>query len=152
MYKAGRRSGGLGGRRREGEGGFSFAELLVTLSMTSVLLAIGALSLGSLSTAFSLDAGSRTVAMAFSQARVLAISRARTVTVTFGSTDFTVHDTQLNTELHHGSVPEPVTLASTGVATFSPLGTVASPVVVTLDRNGETRLVRLGFTGEVEIE
>jgi prepilin-type N-terminal cleavage/methylation domain-containing protein len=150
MYKAGRRSGGLG--RKRWERGFSFAELLVTVSMAGILLAVGALSLGSLSTAFSLDGGSRAIAMAFSQARVFAISRARTVTVTFGSSEFTVRDTQLNKELLHGSVPKPVTLVSSGVATFSPLGTVASPVVVTLDRNGETRLVRVGFTGEVEIE
>ena len=150
MYKAGRRSGGLG--RKSGEGGFSLAELLVTFSMAGILVAIGALSLGSLSAAFSLDAGSRTVAMAFSQARVFAISRARTVTVTFGGTNFVVRDTQLDKELLHGSVPDPVTMETSGVATFSPLGTVATPVVVTLDRNGETRLVRVGFTGEVEIE
>ena len=49
-------------------------------------------------------------------------------------------------------MPDPVTIESTGVASFSPLGTVSTPVVVTLDRNGETRLVRVGFTGEVEIE
>jgi hypothetical protein len=125
---------------------------MVTISMAGILLAVGALSLGSLSSAFSLDGGSRAVAMACSQARVFAISRGRTVTVTFGSNHFTVRDTQLNQELLHGSVPEPVTLSSNGVATFSPLGTVVSPVVVTLDRNGETRLVRVGFTGEVEIE
>ena len=150
MYKAGRRSGGLG--RGRSERGFSFAELVVTLSMAGVLVAVGALSLGSLSAAFSLDGGSRTVAMAFSQARVFAISRARTVTVTLGSSTFVVRDTQLNKDLLRGSIPVPVTMASTGVASFSPLGTVAAPVVVTLDRGGETRLVRVGFTGEVEIE
>ena len=150
MYKAGRRHGGLG--RRRSEGGFSFAELVVTLSMAGVLAAIGALSLGSLSAAFSLDSGSRTVAMAFSQARVFAISRARTVTVTFGSSSFVVRDTQLDKELLRGSVPAPVTMESNGVASFSPFGTVAAPVVVTLARSGETREVRVGFTGEVEIQ
>ena len=120
--------------------------------MAGVLLAIGALSLGSLSAAFSLDAGSRTVAMAFSQARVLAISRARTVTVTLGGANFVVRDTHLDQELLRGSVPDPVIMETSGVASFSPLGTVATPVVVTLDRDGETRVVRVGFTGEVEIE
>jgi hypothetical protein len=45
-----------------------------------------------------------------------------------------------------------VTITTTGAATFSPLGAVANPVVVTLDRSGETRQVRVGFSGEVEIE
>jgi len=149
MYKAGRRRGGLG--RRRSEGGFSFAELVVTLSMAGVLLTIGALSLGSLSAAFSLDSGSRSVAMAFSQARVFAISRARSITVTFGSSSFVLRDTQLNKQLMRGDVPVPVTMQASGVATFLPLGTVATPVVVTLDRNGETRQVRVGLTGEVEM-
>jgi hypothetical protein len=43
-------------------------------------------------------------------------------------------------------------METNGVASFSPLGTVAMPVVVTLDRNGETRQVRVGLTGEAEIE
>ena len=150
MYKAGRRSRRLG--RRRWDEGFSFAELVVTLSMAGVLCAIGALSLGTLSAAFSLDTGSRTVAMGLSQARVFAISRGRTVTVTFGSSNFVVTDTQLNQALMHGSVPEPVTMEATSAAAFSPFGTVGTPVVVTLDRNGETRMVRVGFTGEVEIE
>jgi len=126
--------------------------LVVTLSMAGVLIAIGALSLGSLSAAFSLDTGSRIVAMGFSQARVFAISRGRTTTVTFGSSSFVVRDTQLNKDLLRGQVPEPVTMEATGVAAFSPLGTVSSPVEVTLDRNGETRLVRVALTGEVELE
>lgn len=151
MFKAGRRSGGLG-RRRSSEGGFSFAEMVVTLSMAGVLAGIGALSLGPLSAAFSLDTGSRTVAMGFSQARVFAISRGRTVNVTFGSGGFVVRDTQLNQDLMHAEVPAPVTMEATGVASFSPLGSVSTPVVVTLDRNGKTRLVRVGFTGEVEIQ
>ena len=151
MYKAGRRSGGLGGKR-SWERGFSFAELMVMLSMAVILVSIGALSLGSLSAAFSLDSGCRTVAMAFSQERVFAISRARTVTVTFGSSSFVVRDTVLDKELLHGSVPAPVTMQSDGVASFSPFGTAAAPVVVTLDRNGETRLVTVGLTGEAEIE
>ena len=150
MYKAGRRLGGLG--RERSEGGFSFAEVVVTLSMAGVLATIGALSLGSLSAAFSLDTGSRTVAMGLSQARVFAISRGRTITVTFGSSGFVVNDTQLNQALMHGEVPPPLTMTANGVAAFSPLGTVSMPVVVTLDRAGETRLVRVGFTGEVEIE
>jgi Tfp pilus assembly protein FimT len=150
MCKAVRRSGGLG--RNRSEGGFSFAELVVTLSMAGVLIAIGALSLGSLSAAFSLDTGSRIVAMGFSQARVFAISRGRTTTVTFGASGFVVRDTQLNKDLLRGQVPEPVIMEASGVAAFSPLGTVSSPVEVTLDRNGETRLVRVALTGEVEVE
>jgi hypothetical protein len=149
MYRAGQRSGTLG---RGWQEGFSFAELVVTLSMAGVLCAIGALSLGTLSAAFSLDTGSRTVAMGLSQARVFAISRGRTVTVTFGASNFIVEDTQLDQALMHGDVPPPVTMEATGVAAFSPLGTVATPVVVMLERSGETRHVRVGFTGEVEIE
>ena len=121
MHEAGRRSGGLG--RRSGERGFSLAELVVTFSMAGILVAIGALSLGSLSAAFSLDAGSRTVAMAFSQARVFAIARARTVTVTFGGTNFVVRDTQLDRELLHGAVPDPVTIETTPL-----VGTVTGAV------------------------
>jgi len=150
MYKAGRRSGGLG--RRRSEGGFSFAEMVVTLSMAGVLAGIGALSLGSLAAAFSLDGGARTVAMGLSQARIFAITRGRTVTVTFGSSSFVTRDVAVDKQLMSGAVPVPVTMEASGVVSFSPLGTVATPVVVTLDRNGETRLVSVGLTGEAEIE
>jgi len=150
MYKAGRRTGGLGGRR--GQAGLSFAEAMVTLSLAGVLAGIGVVSLGSLTASFSLDNGSRTIAMALGQARVYAITRGRDVTVTFNSSHFVAHVAGMSQPVLSGEVPSPVTMESTGAATFSPLGTVDAPVVVTLDRSGETRLVRVAFSGEVDIE
>ena len=150
MYKAGRRSGGLGGRRWQA--GLSFAEAMVTLSLAGVVAGIGVVSLGSLTASYALDNGSRTVAMALGQARVFAIARGRDVTVTFNSSHFVAHAAGSSETLLSGEVPSPVTMATTGAATFSPLGTVGNPVVVTLDRSGETRQVRVAFSGEVEIE
>ena len=150
MYKAGRRSGELGGRRREA--GLSFAEAMVTLSLAGVIAGMGVVSLGSLTASFSLDNGSRTVAMGLNQARVFAITRGRDVTVSFNSSHFVAHPAGSSETLVSGEVPSPVTMAATGAATFSPFGTVDNPIVVTLDRDGETRLVRVAFSGEVEIE
>jgi Tfp pilus assembly protein FimT len=132
--------------------GLSFSEAIVTLSLAGVVAGIGIVSLSSLTASFALDIGSRTVAMALNQARVFAITRGRNVTMTFSTSQFVAHAAGSSEPLVAGDVPEPVTITTTGAATFSPLGTVANPVVVTLDRSGETRLVRVAFSGEVEIE
>jgi hypothetical protein len=130
----------------------SFAEVVVALGMATVVVAVGSLSLGSLGAFFSLDNGSRSLAMALSQARVFAITRGRDVTVTFGSTSFVAQTTGSTEPLISGELPSHVTLEATGAAAFSPLGTVATPVQITLDRSGETRHVHVRLTGEVEIQ
>lgn len=123
------------------------------MSTLGILTAIGALSLGALSAAFGLDSGSRTLAMALSQARVFAITRGHVVT--FTPHGFTTHDAEVDADgqiLMSGEIPEPVQLEASGTASFSALGTVAMPVTITLDRAGDTRVVRVALTGEVSIE
>lgn len=142
------------GQIRRRHAGFTATEIVASLSAASVLAAIGVISLGTLSAVFSLDHGTRTVAMALSQARVNAISRGHVVTVTFGSSNFVARDTEVGDQgeiFLEGSVPHPVTMEASGQATFSALGTVANPVTVTLTRGGSTRQVQVALTGAVEI-
>jgi hypothetical protein len=90
--------------------------------------------------------------MALTQGRVSAINRGHVVVASFASSTFTVIDTQNGNEvLATGSLSPNLTLDATAPATFSPLGTVAAPVVVTLHRGADTRTVRVGLTGMVEI-
>lgn len=131
------------------------AELLASISAMGVLVSIGALSLAPLTAAFGLDNGSRTVAMALSQARVFAITRAHVVQVSFTSHGFTMRDTEVDADgqiLMAGEMPNEVAIEASGTASFSALGTVAAPLTVTLDRAGDTRVVRVALTGEVSIE
>lgn len=117
------------------------------------IMAASAPGLGALSTTFNLDNGTRTVAMALSQARVYAITRGHVVNVSFTSQSFTTTDTEAGSAvLMSGKLPAQLTVTASGPASFSPLGTVGAPVVVTVERATHTRTVRVGITGEVQIE
>lgn len=120
----------------------------------STLLAIGAPSLGTMATRFTLDGGTRAVAMALSQARVSAITRGHPVSASFTTHGYTMTDTVLNANqiVVKGNVPAQVLISSTGTTTFTPLGTISTPLVVTLRRGDVTRFVRVGLTGEVQVQ
>jgi Tfp pilus assembly protein FimT len=138
-----------------GEAGFTLAEILGVIAAISVMTAISSLTLGTLSTKFSLDGSARTVAMALNQGRVYAITRAHVVSVAFTSGTFTTTDTQASggaAKLAGGALPSPLTVSGSSVVSFSPLGTVSTPFVATLTRGGNTRIVRVEVTGEVDIQ
>lgn len=142
-------------RRRRRSGGYTLIELLTCLSTLTVLFAMGAPSLGTLSAAFSLDSSSRTVAMALAQARVAAITRGRAIDISFSAHGYEMVDPALGEDgqiVSKGELPRHVTVTASGEASFSALGTVDAPLAVTLGAGGKTRIVRLGLSGEVVIE
>lgn len=125
------------------------------LSVCAILAAATAPGMSRISAAMSLESDSQRVAMALTQGRVAAINRGHVVVGSFTSNGYQVVDTQNGNEvLAMGTLSPNVTLSATAPATFSTLGTVTGPVVVTLQRNTDshTRLVRVGLTGMVEIE
>ncbi len=137
-------------RRRPG--GSTLMDLMASLSLMSILLGCGVLGLRAVAEAFSLDTGSRVLAMALTQARMYAIARGRVVRTTFGTHTYRVADTETDEVLLAGDVPLFVTIASEGPVAFMPLGTVATPVEIVLRRHGAEQIVRIQLTGGIEVE
>ncbi len=136
-------------------GGFTIADLLSTLSALGVVVSMGAVGFDAVASRFTLDNTTRTIAMTLDRARVTAIARGHVVNVTFGAQKFTATDMAVASGagiLAAGTVPGPLTVDVSGTASFSPLGTVAAPVTVTLHRNAETRVVRVSITGQVDVQ
>lgn len=129
--------------------------MVVTFSVLAIVVSVGTSSLGALSTRFSLDNGTRTVAMALNQARVYAITRGHVVNVNFTTHGFSSTDTQAaagSQGLIAGEVASPVTLSASGPVSFTPLGSVGSPFAVTVYRGTDTRTISIGLAGEVDIQ
>lgn len=123
------------------------------MSALSVLAAIAAPSARDVSVALALETESQRIAMALAQGRVSAINRGHIVAASFDDGGFLVVDTQAGNEVvAAGTLSSMVTVEATGSALFSPLGTLYTPIVVTLHRGDATRVVRAGLTGTVEIE
>lgn len=137
-------------RRRSA--GNTLMDVMASLSLVAILLGCGVLGLRAVAEAFSLDTGSRVLAMALTQARIHAISRGRVITTTFGTHTYRVADTETGEVLLAGDVPLFVTIASEGPVAYMPLGTVAGPVEITLRRHGAEQLLRVQLTGGIEVE
>ena len=135
--------------------GFTVIELLAGVSLIGILLAVGSVSLDAASTAFRLDHGVRTVGLALERARLTALARSHVLQVAFTAHQFQVTDRDVGangTVIMTGTIPSPLSLTASGAATFSTLGTVANPVSVTVQRGQESRIVRVGLSGEVDIQ
>jgi Tfp pilus assembly protein FimT len=139
-------------RRSKRTAGFTLAEALAGVSAFATLAAVGSLSLGAFAGTFSLDNGTHAIAMALNQARVYAITRGHAVNVAFTSHGYTTTDTEGSQVLLAGTVSSTVTIATDGVASFTPLGTVTAPRLVTLSHGTDHRSVSVGLTGDVTIQ
>lgn len=125
---------------------------MVTLGLGAVLISLAAVSLGRLAPAFNLDNGTMTTAMVLKEARMQAISRGHTVTVTFEDNDFTVTDSADGNILDRGAVPSSVSVAAGGAISFSSLGIAASPLTVTVSNSAGSRYVNVELIGEVQVQ
>jgi Tfp pilus assembly protein FimT len=141
--------------------GFSAAELLVAVAAMGAMVTVTRVGLGTLAPQVNLDHGTRTLAMVLTQARVQAITRGHTVEVTFGETGssqpcVTVTDPDADPTdeiLLYRELSTHITVSSDpGVVAFSPLGTVADGLMVTVSNGHYSRSIAVGFTGEVQVE
>ena len=127
-------------------------EMLVAMGMFGILATAAGVGLGQMAPKFNLDNGARMMAMALTQARTLAITRGHIVEVTFDSHSFTITDTVADEVVAAGQLSTQITMAGDSAASFTPLGTVSTPLDITLSNGGETdRVVRVSLTGEVQI-
>lgn len=133
-----------------GEKGFTLAEMFVTISVLGILLAAAAVGLGTLAPQFDLDNGTRKVAMALNQGRVQAITRGHTIVVAFDTDAFTITDA--GETIATDTFPPHISVSADGAASFTPLGTVTAPVIVTVSNSDHSRVVSVGLIGEVQIQ
>lgn len=134
------------------EKGFTLAEMLVTISVLGILSTAAAVGLGALAPQFDLDNAARKVAMALNQGRVQAITRGHTMVVAFGTNDFTITDAVAGETVATDTFPPHITVSADGDATFTSLGTVTTPVTVTVSNSNHSRAVSVGLIGEVQIQ
>ncbi len=134
------------------EKGFTLAEMLVTISVLGILLAATAVGLGTLAPQFDLDNAARKVEMVLNQGRVQAITRGHTTVVAFGTDAFTITDNVAHETIATDTLPPRITVSADGDATFTPLGTVTTPVTVTVSNSDHSRDVSVGLIGEVKIQ
>lgn len=128
-------------------------ELLVALSILSLLLVIATSTLGSLAPKFELDNTIRSVAMALSQARSQAVTKGHDVNVEFGAHSYEITDaTDGDTVLAAGELSTLVIVTAEGSVTFTPLGMATAPLTVTASNDSYSRTVEIGMTGEVMIQ
>jgi prepilin-type N-terminal cleavage/methylation domain-containing protein len=133
--------------------GFSVIELLVAISILSVLLFIASSTLGELAPKFALDNTVRSVARALNQARSQAITRGHTVDVTFAAHSYEITDaTDGDAVLATDELSALVGVSTGDVVTFTPLGMAAAPLTITVSNGSNSRTVEIGITGEVMIQ
>jgi|GEM_PF-1567775 len=134
--------------------GFTLVEMMVALGVFGFLTTAAFVGLGRLSPQFDIDNGVRTVAMDLQQARVQAITRGHSINVAFSSYDLTVSDAnQSGTTLTQGKLPKSLSMsASPSVATFTPLGTLITPLTIAVTNGSQTRYVTVGIIGEVQTQ
>lgn len=131
--------------------GMTVIELLVASVVFGMLALMAMVTLGSLVPKFNLDSGARLTAMGLIQARMQAISRGHTVT--FVTDTLTIIDTDNADEiLAHVNLPSGITISAGSDATFTPLGIVPVPRTITVSNGDDSRDVRVGLTGEVQIQ
>jgi prepilin-type N-terminal cleavage/methylation domain-containing protein len=132
---------------RHPHAGFSLLELILACALFGLLALAASSTLGQLATQFALDNGTRTAAMGLHQARIQAITRGRTMLVTFGAAAFTVTDQVSNQTVATIWLPSHATLSASSNMVFTPLGTVTAPVAVTVRSGKYSRTVSVGLMG-----
>jgi hypothetical protein len=125
---------------------------MVALAILGILLPMTAASLGTLAPQFDLDNGARRTAMALNQARVQAITRGHTMVVTFGTNTLTITDNVNSKTVARDHLPPDLRVSASAAATFTPLGTVAAPLTVTVSNSHNSRYVSVRLTGEVQVQ
>ncbi len=133
--------------------GITVIELLVASAVFGMLALMAMVTLGSLVPKFNLDSGARLTAMGLIQARMQAISRGHTIDVTFATDTLAIIDTDNADEiLAYFKLPSGITISAGSDATFTPLGIVPVPRTITVSNGDDSRDVRVGLTGEVQIQ
>lgn len=133
--------------------GFSIIEILVAISILSLLLVIAATTLSELAPKFELDNTVRSVAMALNQARNQAITRGRLVNVTFGSHSYAITDaTDGDAVLAMDELSTLAVVAAEDSVSFTPLGMSTAEVFITVSNASHSRTVKVGITGEVMLQ
>ncbi|MBI3304085.1 MAG: prepilin-type N-terminal cleavage/methylation domain-containing protein [Deltaproteobacteria bacterium] len=132
--------------------GFTVVETMVVIAILGILFSIATVVLGNLAPKFDLDNGARMTAMALNEARVQAIARGHNMVVSFGSNTFTITDDVNNEVVAEGQLPLHLSLSAGDDSTFTPLGTVTAPLIVTVSNGDNSRDVSVGLIGEVQIQ
>jgi len=134
------------------EKGLTATELLTVVGILGILLSMAAVGLGTLAPQFDLDNAARKVEMVLNQGRVQANTRGHTTVVAFSTDAFTITDNVAHETIATDTLPPRITVSADGDATFTPLGTVTTPVTVTVSNSDHSRDVSVGLIGEVQIQ
>jgi prepilin-type N-terminal cleavage/methylation domain-containing protein len=132
--------------------GLTALEMVVAMGIVGILAAMTSIGLAALAPKFNLDNSARQVAMALSQARIQAITRGHAIDIAFAADSFAITDPADGDELlAEGELPSGITVDASDTVTFTPLGTTAAPLTVTVSNSDGSRAVSVGLTGEVQI-
>ena len=138
--------------------GFTMIELIVTLVVLGILVAIAIPTYNGLMPRYRLNGATRQVATDLMKARMQAVKLSTNVNVTFNSTtdSYTISNTSsggsysetFNIKTHYSGVE----LASSGNPVFHPRGTLtnASTVTVTLTNSSGTKQIEVNIAGRVK--
>lgn len=108
--------------------GFTLINLMLAVSIISILIALAATTITNGLPAYRLSAAARHVMTALMAARMEAVSKNANVTVSFSGTSYTVN----NKVIHLSNDYKDITATASGGLTFFPTGMASSSVTVTL--------------------
>lgn len=135
-----------------GEKGYTAIEMLVAIGVIGILLSMAAVGLGVVAQQFDLDNAARKVGMVLNQGRVQAITRGHRVVVSFDEGEATITDDTDGVDLATEEFPPHISVSASGDATFTPVGTAAETVTVTVSNDSSSREVVVGLIGGVQIQ
>jgi type IV fimbrial biogenesis protein FimT len=132
--------------------GFTMTEILVTMSVAGILMAIATPRFYALLPSIRVASAARQVATDLQLARMRAISQHVNQTVAFNTSTatytFGTADTRNLSQLYPGTT---ITSVSAGNPTFTTTGTAAAQTTITLSNGGVTKQVLVATIGRVNI-
>ena len=137
--------------------GFTMIELMITLAVLGILVAIAIPSYNSMMPRYRLSGAARLVATDLMRARMQAVKLSTNVTVAFNSStdSYTISGGSYSETFNIKSKYSGVELASSANPVFHPRGTLdpninASSVTVTLTNSSGTKQVEVNIAGRVK--
>jgi prepilin-type N-terminal cleavage/methylation domain len=130
--------------------GFTMIELIVTLAVLAILVAIAIPTYNGLMPRYRLNGAARQVATDLMKARMQAVKLSTNVTVTFTTTGYTISGGSYSETFNIQSQYPGVSIPTTGGPQFHPRGTAASTFTVTLTNSSGSKDIEVNIAGRVK--